>query len=310
MRMSEQEYWALLKKQGYQRVGAQAAVKGCFWLKKALNGEGQCYKGRFYGISSHRCIQMTPTMMCNQRCVFCWRPVEIEPPATGWDSPSSIADGAIRAQMRLLTGYGGSSKTDRKALDEAHTPRHVAISLAGEPTMYPHLDELVREFTARGMTTFVVSNGTRPEVIEKISPTMLYLSLDAPDEDTYAKTCRPLAHTWSRVLESLELLGEKRCRTNVRITLVRGLNMHSEHGYAKILSSAQPDFVELKAYMHIGFSRNRLPRDAMPTHEEVRSFASHIATLTGYELVDESPISRVVLLAREPERPRTLSGCE
>ncbi|MHC1592565.1 MAG: 4-demethylwyosine synthase TYW1 [Methermicoccaceae archaeon] len=309
MRMNEEEYWALLKKHGYQRVGAQAAVKSCLWLKKAIRGEGQCYKGKFYGISSHRCIQMTPTLMCNQRCVFCWRPVEIAPPPSGWDSPSSIADGALQAQMRLLTGYGGSpSSTDQKALDEAHTPKHVAISLAGEPTLYPYLDELVGEFASRGMTTFVVSNGTRPEMIEKISPTMLYLSLDAPDEQTYEKVCRPLSSTWGRVLESLELLGEKSCRTNVRMTLVKGLNMHGEQGYASILNSAQPDFVGLKAYMHIGFSRNRLSRDAMPTHEEVRAFASRIASLTGYEMVDESPVSRIVLLARDGESSRTISG--
>jgi len=306
--MSDEEYWRLLRKHGYQRVGAHSAVKSCLWLKKALRGEGVCYKGRFYGIFSHRCIQMTPTLMCNQRCMFCWRPVEVEPPAYGWDSPSLIADGAIEAQMRLLTGYGGSSKTDGAALMEAHMPRHVAISLAGEPTLYPYLDELIREFSSRDMTTFVVSNGTRPEVIEKISPTMLYISLDAPDEHTYRKVCRPIANTWNRVLESLELLPQKRCRTNVRITLVRGLNMHDEAGYAALLEMAQPDFVEVKAYMHIGFSRNRLARDTMPAHEEVHAFASRIAKLTGYTLVDEVPISRVVLLARDDSTPRRISG--
>ncbi|MFB6069181.1 MAG: 4-demethylwyosine synthase TYW1, partial [Halobacterium sp.] len=36
------------------------AVQTCGWTKNALRGEGTCYKYAFYGIRSHRCIQMTP----------------------------------------------------------------------------------------------------------------------------------------------------------------------------------------------------------------------------------------------------------
>ncbi|MFB6308947.1 MAG: 4-demethylwyosine synthase TYW1, partial [Haloarculaceae archaeon] len=36
------------------------AVQTCGWTKNAVRGEGKCYKYIFYGIESHRCIQMTP----------------------------------------------------------------------------------------------------------------------------------------------------------------------------------------------------------------------------------------------------------
>ncbi|HEY9246731.1 MAG TPA: hypothetical protein VIO11_07800, partial [Candidatus Methanoperedens sp.] len=68
----------LLKKHGYHMVGTHGAVKTCLWLNKSLRGEGACYKSRFYGMASHRCIQMTPTIVCNHRCLHCWRAVEVQ----------------------------------------------------------------------------------------------------------------------------------------------------------------------------------------------------------------------------------------
>jgi hypothetical protein len=67
-----------LQKQGYQFFSptSSAAVKPCLWCKAALAMKGMCYKHQFYGIESHRCIQMTPTLRCNQRCRFCWRSFE------------------------------------------------------------------------------------------------------------------------------------------------------------------------------------------------------------------------------------------
>jgi tRNA wybutosine-synthesizing protein 1 len=51
--------------------------------------------------------------------------------------------------------------------------------------------------------------------------------------------------------------------------------------------------------MHLGFSRNRLPREAMPSHEEVLDFSMQIADHLGYSVADDVEISRVVLLSRD-----------
>jgi len=296
-----------LERQGYHFVGAHrhSAVKTCLWLRKSLRGEGNCYKGKFYGISAHRCVQMTPSIFCNQRCVHCWRPLEAfnlkgneKEEAVIWDSPDEIVDGCIREQRRLISGFKGSSRTDPGIFAEANQPRHAAISLIGEPTLYPYLGELIEEFHAHGMTTFVVTNGTNPEVIREIRPTQLYISLNAPEEGIYKKIAH--ADYWDCIIQSLEELRNKRVRTVVRITCIEGLNMENPEGYAALLQMAKPDFIEVKAYMHIGYSRMRLPRAAMPTASRVRDFATEITAYLAeseYRVVEESEISRVVLIS-------------
>ncbi|MGB2581833.1 MAG: hypothetical protein WBD03_05115, partial [Thermoplasmata archaeon] len=63
-----------LEKQQYRIVGGTGAVKLCHWMRQKLIHGRACYKEEFYGISSHRCLQMTPAVnICNFRCLFCWR---------------------------------------------------------------------------------------------------------------------------------------------------------------------------------------------------------------------------------------------
>ena len=290
---------SLLKKQGYSLAGNHSAVKTCLWLRKAMREEGKCYKASFYGIESHRCLQMTPTLMCNQRCLHCWRPVEVDAPAPEeWDSPSEIVGSCIRSQRKLISGFGDADH--RQLWLEGNEPRHAAISLSGEPTMYPYLAELVEEFKNQGLTTFVVSNGTNPEMMRRINPSQLYMSLDAPDKETYDKVCRPRSiQLWTKLNESLEILKNKDTRTVIRITLIKGVNMFQPQGYAELIRKASPNYVEVKAYMHLGFSRNRLPREAMPSHKEVLDFSKQIADHLGYKVADDVEISRVVLLSRD-----------
>ncbi|MGP8336642.1 MAG: 4-demethylwyosine synthase TYW1 [Methanosarcinaceae archaeon] len=289
----------LLKKQGYSLAGNHSAVKTCLWLARSMKNEGSCYKSRFYGITSHCCIQMTPTLMCNQECLHCWRPTEIDVPLPNdWDSPVEIVGSCIAAQRKLISGFGGSAPRERWL--EGNEPKHAAISLSGEPTMYPYLPELVEEFGKQGISTFVVTNGTNPEMLKKINPSQLYMSLNAPDESIYIKACLPgISGLWKRINESLHVLKEKETRTVIRITAIKGLNMLDPAGYAKLIRKAKPDFVEVKAYMHLGFSRRRLPREAMPSHVEVMAFAKDIAHHLGYKVADDVEISRVVLLSKD-----------
>jgi len=71
--------------------------------------------------------------------------------------------------------------------------------------------------------------------------------------------------------------------------------MNKTRGYAHLIELADPDYVELKAYMHLGFSRNRLSRESMPSHEEVLDFSRKVAQILEYRVADESEASRVVL---------------
>ena len=72
--------------------------------------------------------------------------------------------------------------------------------------------------------------------------------------------------------------------------------MENPEEYAKLINKADPDYVEVKAYMFVGSSRKRLTQENMPTFDEVKEFAKKIGDACGKELVNESEISRVVLL--------------
>lgn len=297
----------ILKKHGYHLAGTHSAVKTCLWLNKSIRNTGACYKSKFYGMTSHRCIQMTPTLVCNHRCLHCWRAVEVpvEVPHV-WDTPEEIVKAVLNEHKRLISGYGGSEFMDKTRWKEAFAPKHVAISLSGEPTLYPHLPELIEEFHKKDMTTFVVTNGTNPGIVEDIKPTQLYMSLNAPDKEAYGKVCRPLGNTWENIKQSLEVMRDSKSRTAVRITLTKSVNMSAPEGYARLIEAAQPDYVELKAYMHLGFSRMRLSRDNMPSHREVLEFSKEVALALSYLIADESEASRVVLLSKNGEKKNIL----
>jgi len=74
--------------------------------------------------------------------------------------------------------------------------------------------------------------------------------------------------------------------------------MKNPKAYAELIEKADPTYVEAKAYMHVGFSRLRLDYEAMPSHSEIQQFSAQLANETGYNPIDESLESRVVLLSR------------
>jgi len=297
---------SVLRGQGYALVGRHSAVKPCHWCREAIKEGRHCYKARFYGVESHRCLQMTPAVAwCQQRCVYCWRPVEktvgvsdVPDP----DDPGEIVEGSVEAHRRLLQGYGHLEGEAGRRWRESLEPRHAAISLAGEPTLYPRIGELIEEFHKRGFkTTFLVTNGLRPDRLESLDeePRQLYVSLDAPDESLHRRINRPVVpDSWDRILETLELLPSMSCRTVIRITAVKGWNMEgTAEGFARLVELAEPTFVEVKGFMAIGWAAFRMGPENMPEHGEVVGFARELAEACGYELVDESPPSRVALLA-------------
>ncbi len=279
------------------------AAQTCGWTANALRGEGRCYKNVFYGIQSHRCIQMTPVVRCNERCVFCWRDHRghaYELDEVEWDDPEAVVDASIELQRTLLSGFGGNDEVPRERFEEAMEPRHVAISLDGEPTLYPYLPELIDAFHDRDITTFLVSNGTNPEMLDRCNPTQLYVSVDAPNRKTFDDVVRPVdPAAWAQLIDTLDVLAAKeRTRTVLRTTLVDGWNMTDPDWYATLYERADPDFVELKAYMHVGHSRGRLDRENMPSHDDVVAFARAVQEhMPEHQTLKDVPASRVALLA-------------
>lgn len=111
--------------------------------------------------------------------------------------------------------------------NEALNPVHCALSLVGEPIVYPYINEFVTLLHKRRISSFMVTNGQHPEAIEglRVPVTQLYVSIDAPDPDTLKRIGRPLfPDYWDRLLASLSLLSGRSERTVARLTLVNRWN--------------------------------------------------------------------------------------
>ncbi|MCS7142125.1 MAG: 4-demethylwyosine synthase TYW1 [Candidatus Nitrosocaldus sp.] len=289
-----------------------STVELCHWTKKSFMDGGSCYKHRFYGIDTHRCMEFSPAgMFCENRCVYCWRPMEfyehVEMPMSAVDEPRAIVDNLMRERFRLMSGYFGNANANKAKLKEAMRPTHYAISLSGEPTMYPRLPELIRYLKGLKDTRsiFLVTNGQEPEMLYRLEeedalPTQIYLSTNAPNKRLYYLINRPrLRDAWERWLRSMEFLAGTRARTVVRITLIRGYNYGLDlvREFADIIGLGNPHFIEVKSYMHVGNSINRLPADEMLSMDEVLAFTTALEyNLDGYSLYDWSVPSRVAVL--------------
>jgi tRNA wybutosine-synthesizing protein 1 len=102
------------------------------------------------------------------------------------------------------------------------------------------------------------------------------------------------------LLKSLEYLSKKKQRTCIRLTLIKSINDIEPENYAKLIRIGSPDFIEVKAYMHVGASRLRLKIENMPLHHEVVAFTKElIKSLPEYEIVSEHKPSRVLMLAKK-----------
>jgi tRNA wybutosine-synthesizing protein 1 len=245
---------------------------------------------------------MSPSIpFCHHKCLFCWRDINIT--STEWegpyDDPGEIIDGCIKAQRSLLVGYFGNSKANKIKIQQAQHPNNAAISLAGEPMLYPPIEELIEEFKKRKFTTFLVTNGMTPEKLESLNtePTQLYISLDAPNPKIYKELCAPqIENGWNKLNKSLSLLNSFKSRKVIRMTCVNSHNMINPQEYADIINRSEPDYVEVKAYMFVGSSRDRLQLDHMPSFDAVKDFAAEVARFCGREIINEAPESRVVLI--------------
>lgn len=302
--MLTQEAKDELKKQHYRLIGEHSAVKTCGWTRNMIKGKGGCYKLKFYGIMSNQCLQMTTSISCANRCVFCWRGYKA-PVSKEWhqdvDTPEMILKEGIKAHHKLLQGFGGQPEL-KKIYEQSKKVKHVALSLTGEPITYPKINELIELFDKESISTFMVTNAQYPEEIKNLRRVaQLYLSIDAPSKELLKKIDKPLfTDYWERMNKSLEYCSQKKDRTCIRLTIIKDLNDFDQKGYAALIKKGRPDFVEIKAYMHVGPSRERLTVDDMPWHEEIVEFTKELMKyLHDYEIVTEHIPSRVVMCARK-----------
>lgn len=307
---------ALLKKQHYALAGKHSVVQICRWTKKSLIGEGACYKEKFYGISSAGCCELSPSAVwCQNQCLHCWRAMECTQGSKmplDVDKPREIIKECIKARKKLLTGFKGNDKVSLKTWQDAQEPSQFAISLIGEPTLYPYIGKLVKEIRKMKKTSFIVTNGLQPSILKKMAknkslPTQLYISVNTPNKLLYDKWHGSSEkNAWKKFNQSLEIMKKLKTRTVLRLTLVRKLNMLDEfiEEYAMLIKKASPLFIEVKGYMAVGAARKRLGYDMMPDWKEVQEYSKKIAKAIGYKILSKHKFSRVVLLGREKDKKR------
>ena len=292
-----------------------SAVELCHWTKKSFADQGNCYKHKFYGISTHRCMEMTPTAMnCENRCVYCWRPTEfydtLEMPSELVDEPDVIVENLIEERRKLIVGFYGDARNNKKKIDESLLPAHYAISLSGEPTMYPKLPQLIKYLKNLKATKsiFLVTNGQEPQMLEKLAeedalPTQLYLSTNASNRKMFYRINRPRrSDAWERWIKSLHFLANVNTRTVLRMTLIRDYNDNLQfvNEFAEMMLQGNPHFIELKSYMHIGMSTKRLKKNSMLEMDEIQKFSTELCEkIPGFSIMDESEISRIVVLQNQ-----------
>ncbi|MFW9784066.1 MAG: radical SAM protein, partial [Candidatus Heimdallarchaeota archaeon] len=216
-----------------------------------------------------------------------------------------------REEVEILINRELTSPDDiMQAHSEAMYPNHAAISLDGEPLLYPLMSDLIKEFRNEKMTTFLVTNGTLPDKLENLMslPSQLYLTLPAPNEKLYKKICRPMIKNgWDSINRSLELLDSLSCRSLVRLTAVKDLNLNESFikDYTKLIEKANPNFFELKGFTLQAKAlmiKDRLKTDThiqnfFPDYEYLQEIAHKFESIGNFPLIYTNKASRDFLFA-------------
>jgi wyosine [tRNA(Phe)-imidazoG37] synthetase (radical SAM superfamily) len=193
---------------------------------------------------------------------------------------------------------------------ESMNPNHAAISLDGEPLLYPHISALVEEFRNRNMTTFIVTNGTLHHVINNMDslPTQLYVTLPAPNKNLYKKVCRPMIKNgWENLMETLDQLETLSCRTLVRLTAVKNLNLNEGliEEYVKLIKNANPHFFEIKGFtlqakallISDRMKENKSVQYYFPDYDYLENIALKFQEIGNFPLIYTNKASRDFLFA-------------
>lgn len=188
-------------------------------------------------------------------------------------------DQAVKEHINMIKETKGIPGVLKERWDQAHTVRHCALSLVGEPIMYPRINEFLGELHNRHISTYLVTNGQHPQAIETLRPiTQLYVSVDASTPETLEAIDRPLFNdAWDRLRYSLKCLKGKGQRTVARLTVVKGWNSDEIGGYAKLIALGHCSLVEVKGVTFCGKSdASNLNMSNSPWHHEVVAMVQNL----------------------------------
>merc|ERR1719362_2534917 len=162
-----------------------------------------------------------------------------------------ILNGALEGHYKMIKQMKGVPGVLPERYAEGFKVRHCALSLVGEPIMYPEINKYVDLLHSKEISSFMVTNAQFPDAMKMLKPvTQLYVSIDASTKEELKKIDRPLHKDfWERFIES----------------------------FAKLVSLGKPDLIEVKGVTYCGTSKaSKLTMENVPWHEEVIYFVKKL----------------------------------
>uniref|UniRef100_A0A8C0JXM4 tRNA 4-demethylwyosine synthase (AdoMet-dependent) n=1 Tax=Canis lupus dingo TaxID=286419 RepID=A0A8C0JXM4_CANLU len=257
--------------------------------------------------SGSRCMEPAPPSACSLEFLPLVLRHHTNPVGTEWrwkmDQPEMILKEAIENHQNMIKQFKGVPGVKEERFEEAMMVKHCALSLVGEPIMYPEINRFLKLLHECKISSFLVTNAQFPLEIRNLKPvTQLYVSVDASTKDSLKKIDRPLFKDfWQRFLNSLKALAAKQQRTVYRLTLVKAWNVDELQAYAELVSLGNPDFIEVKGVTYCGeSSASSLTMANVPWHEEVIHFVRELVDLIpDYEIACEHEHSNCLLIAHK-----------
>jgi len=202
------------------------------------------------------------TRGCNFRCRYCHNPELVLPEKYAPEiSPDEIFD---------------FLETRRNKLDA------VCVT-GGEPTQHPDLPEFLKKIKKMGFLVKLDSNGTRPEVLEKIIADGLvdYIAMDikAPFEDYKNITC--VAAAPEKLKKSVQIILDSGLPHEFRTTIVKSLTSFDDlRQIAQSIRGAQNYF--LQRFVATKLNDETLMNDVSYSEGDLNELASELSSFVGH----------------------------
>lgn len=78
------------------------------------------------------------------------------------DEAIDVVEGAMENHYKMIKQLKGVPGVKAERFEEAFTIKHCALSLVGEPIMYPQINEFVDILHSRNISSFLVTNAQFP----------------------------------------------------------------------------------------------------------------------------------------------------
>ena len=132
---------------GVQNFGVVSGVKLCRWTKaRSCAVMRRVLQAQLLRHREPPVHGATPSLACANKCVFCWRH-HTNPVGREWrwqmDDAETLVTSAISEHKGMIKQMKGVPGVLPERLAEGMDPRHCALSLVGEPIMYPEIDKFV-----------------------------------------------------------------------------------------------------------------------------------------------------------------------